>query len=753
MVDVSEQPPIPLLWAKLQPPKVAETVIRRGALDTLLDADATLTAIVAPPGYGKTTVAAQLTDRMPGATAWVGLESADDEPVRFWTYVAAAFSTAGVAGIGAVYDLLSDGPTAVAAATLHLRALVEQAEKPLCLVLDDLHVIGDSEIHDTLTDWLRNDITGLRIVAVSRHDLELPVGRLRSERRLSEARTRELAFDAEETAELLASVFDLSELTDAQVRAVSQRTEGWPVGCTLAGLALRGHPDVDTELARFTGDTRHLAEYLATEALEDLDDDVRAFLLATSIVSTLIPDLCDAVTGEIGSLRVLRNLVASSVFTSALDDAATVFRYHPLFAEHLRSILLEEHPDMVGDLHRRASQWYANRGDADSAINHAIVAGDADRARELVMENSVTFSNAGHFGTIRSWAEGLERMDGVSTEVGLLMAWAMLNQRRAVEVDRWIEVARAAATLPIEAAALDVHVPTIRAHQARHAGDIQSMLTEASRGTAAAAALPVDQSSAIFLRADAGHGAASSVLGAAQFWRGDHEAARDSLDQAAGIAIDNGMTLEVGFCYQYLAVVAAEAGELVDAEAFADQALVLSGPEGERHHQPILAHVALAIVGRLTGRPADADAALGHARRLAAIRPEPLAEALISLESARLHHQLGRQDEARRALREAKHRIDGLATTDLGGRIRRVENEIRFVARDATELPIGARELTDRELGVLTLLPHGLTRRELAAQLHVSENTVKTHLTSIRHKLGVRGRESIVARAEELGLL
>jgi len=126
---------------------------------------------------------------------------------------------------------------------------------------------------------------------------------------------------------------------------------------------------------------------------------------------------------------------------------------------------------------------------------------------------------------------------------------------------------------------------------------------------------------------------------------------------------------------------------------------------------------------------------------------------LIELQEARVQHLQGDINAARTALRAAKALEGELPDSRLGARIRRVESEIRFVPREVDDLPIGARELTDREQSVLLLLPHGLKRKELAEQLHVSENTVKTHLTSIRHKLGIQGRESIVDRARELGLL
>lgn len=746
-------PPIPLVWAKLEAPRLpTDAVIRPALIDRLAAPGAALTAIVAPAGYGKTTVATQLVERIGADRAWVSLEPADDEPVRFWTYVAAALCSAGVTGADETYGLLTTGVDAVPQASLALRARIEAHGRPVVLVLDDMHWLSDAVVESTMGDWLRHPLANLRIVCTSRSNLPLPVGRLRGQARLTEARADELAFDHDESAALLATTFGLADLTDAQLAAVRERTEGWPVGLYLAGMTLRDVPDIDSGLVRFTGDGRHLDEYLAAEAMDGISDGMRAFVLATSVVPVLYPDLCDAVTASTGSLGMLRTLANDSLFIAALDDGATVFRYHPLFREHLHSALLQDHPDQVAELHARAADWHERRGQPDAAIEHATAAGQLERAERLMLDLFLPYANAGHFGTTTNWVDALGPHEERCSEIAAAMSWSSLNLRRHADVDHWLAIATANARSKRERRSIELQRPAVLVHRARHLGDVGAMRRYAVEALDAADRLSRDDD-ALYL--DEGRRAAHSSAASAAFWAGDVDAARRHLVEALE-GRTSSLPLEETFCYQYLAMLDADAGDAGDAEtalAHADQALAQIDPSLEPIHLPTLAHLARSIALIELGRPADAADALAEARRIASIRREPLYDAAIELQQARLHHVAGDQEAARAAIRCARSLVDALPDARFDDRIRAVENATRFVTVDAEALPVGARELTDRERAVLELLPHRLGRRELARQLHVSENTIKSHLTSIRHKLAAPGRSSIVDRAVELGLL
>lgn len=210
--------------------------------------------------------------------------------------------------------------------------------------------------------------------------------------------------------------------------------------------------------------------------------------------------------------------------------------------------------------------------------------------------------------------------------------------------------------------------------------------------------------------------------------------------------------------YTYLALVAVERSACDEAKAHADQALnCIPDDDAERFHRPSLVHVVRARCLRSQGHLAEALAAVEHAERIEERTHERLHRVVTGIERSLILHRRGDRMSARAALRSARSIAEECPDARLDEQLRAAENAIRFTVADAveagTDLPVGVRQLTEKEHAVLSLLPHGLSRRELAAQLHVSENTIKTHLSSIRHKLGVPGRGDLVARARELGVL
>jgi len=343
--------------------------------------------VSAPAGFGKTTLLAEwlavgaARPTKESSAAWLSLDQGDNEPVTFWSYVVAALRSA-VPGVGETATALLDAPAPPM--TTVLTSLVNElaAADPLVLVLDDYHLIETVEIHEAMGFLLDHLPAQVHLVIASRADPPLPLARLRARGELLEVRAADLRFTDGEAA----AYFDGMglHLDAGDVAALEGRTEGWIAALQLAALSLRGRDDVATFIEGFAGDDRYVVDYLVEEVVQRQPEDVRRFLLETSILDRLSGPLCDAVTDQPGGRARLEALDRANLFLVALDDRRQWYRYHHLFADVLRARLLDEHPERVPDLHRRASAWHERAGDTTVAIEHALAAGDSDRAAGLV---------------------------------------------------------------------------------------------------------------------------------------------------------------------------------------------------------------------------------------------------------------------------------------------------------------------------------------------------------------------------------
>ena len=223
----------------------------------------------------------------------------------------------------------------------------------------------------------------VHLVIASRADPPLPLARLRGRGELVEIRAADLRFTADEAAAYLNEVMGLA-LTAEDVAALEGRTEGWIAALQLAALSMQGRDDVAGFIAGFAGDDRYIVDYLVEEVLQRQPDRVRSFLLQTSILSRLNGSLCDAVTGQDGGKAMLEALDRGNLFLVPLDDRRQWYRYHHLFADVLQARLLDEQPEDVPELHRRASDWYEQNGERSEAIRHALAGEDFERAADLV---------------------------------------------------------------------------------------------------------------------------------------------------------------------------------------------------------------------------------------------------------------------------------------------------------------------------------------------------------------------------------
>jgi LuxR family maltose regulon positive regulatory protein len=365
--------------------------------------------ICAPAGFGKTSLLADWARSGGRPVAWLGLDAGDNDPARFWRYVVAALDQAQPGIAERLGPLL--GPPAPRLFEGLVTALInELAAQPgrdeVLLVLDDYHLVDAGPVHESVAFLLENLPPGLLLVVSGRADPPLPLARLRARGQLAELRAAELRFTTEEAAALLGAAAG-PVLPDTAVVALTARTEGWAAGLQLAALSLRGRTDAAGFVAAFSGSHRFVLDYLADEVLDGQPGQVRSFLLETSVLERLSGELCDAVTGRSGSQAMLHHIERAGLFLVPLDEVRGWWRYHHLFTDLLRARLVQEQPGRVQELHRAAAAWSDEHDLGDDAVRHALAAGDAAWAAQLVERYVDVLLRRSEGVTLRRWLSTL----------------------------------------------------------------------------------------------------------------------------------------------------------------------------------------------------------------------------------------------------------------------------------------------------------------------------------------------------------
>jgi LuxR family maltose regulon positive regulatory protein len=740
-------PDAPLLETKLRPPARRPGIVaRRDLMDRLDEGEGRrVTLVSAPAGWGKTTLVGDwLAERAPGDAAWVALDVADNDPARFWRYVAEALRRAGTPiEDGAVGALSGGGETAEAGLSALVNALAEAPGRTV-LALDDYHVISDDAIHGAMAFVCANAPDGLRVVMTSRTDPPLGLSRLRARGDLLEIRAPDLRFSEGEARALLAEAG--LALDDGEVARLRQRTEGWAAGLYLAGLSLRGRGDASRFIADFAGDDRLVVDYLADEVLAGLPDARREFLLRTSILARLTGPLCDAVAGATGSARVLADLESSNLFLVPLDNRREWYRYHHLFGELLQHELALSAPDEIPGLHRRAAAWHLAQGSVDDAVRHSAAAGDLDAAADLIAENWSEHLRRGWTATAQGWL-GLLPPETVLADVRLCLAeaWLAINLGLPEDAERWVDAAGAAGGASADR---ELVASTVAARSLARllAGDAPQALRF---GKEALAATEGDQT---WWRA-AGCLAAGIALHAS----GRMDESHPILEECADVGRRTGAWAPALVALCHLAHQDVERGDLDSAERRAREALAYAEEESHSEYPHAAGgHSGLAQVLAARGRLDEAQAHADRGDELARRGRAPTEIAYSVIVRGRVAQARGDVALARRCAGDARALLDGAPSpgAHLLGQVERLDAALGAAAPGAPAAPPpGAGDLTERELAVLRMLTGLASAREIAGELYVSHNTVKTQVRSIYRKLGVATRADAVARARELGLL
>ena len=602
--------PGPLLETKLHTPRPRRALVPRPRLDALLDQawEATLTLVAGPAGFGKTTSLADWSTRVGDGrgVAWLSLDERDSEPSSFWTYLVSSLRTVAPDVGTAALDLLGTPHAPPRAALESLLNDLASCPSHVALVLDDYHLVQSAEVHEGMAFLVEHLPAQAHVVLATRADPPLPLARLRARGELVELRARDLRFTAGEAMQYLRDGMGLA-LDEQQVAALDQRTEGWIAALQLAALSMQGRTDVGAFIAGFTGDDRYIVDYLVEEVLQRQSEPVRRFLLETSILHRLTGPLCDAVTGRDDSRAVLEELDRQNLFVIALDDRRRWYRYHHLFADVLRARLLDEHPERVQALQRRASAWFHQNDHPAEAVDHALQGEDFPLAAALVERALADLRRDRRETDLRRWLQALPddlvRSNPVLTValVGALMAQGDLDgvDGRLQDAERWIERhADDPRLLTGPLRTLPSNVAMYRAGQARILGDVAGTIAHAERVHA--------------LSTDDDHlerGAAAALLGLARWSTGALEDARRGYTEALRHLSEAGHLSDVLGCRLALSDIEIDLGRLDVAAEVLDQGLRSAHEAAHPPRGTADMHVGLAALHVERG---DLDAALLH---------------------------------------------------------------------------------------------------------------------------------------------
>ena len=441
-----------LVESKLHPPPARPGIVARtGPVDRLLASDVgPVVCVVAPAGYGKTTLLAQWAQRTAHRVGWVSVDRRDNDPAVLLTYVAVALDRVEPIDPTIVRGLAGPGASIVGAVDRLAAAMVAMTG-PVALVLDHLELLENQECLDAVAELAARLPADAQLLVASRARPPLPVAVLRAQGRVVELGVEDLAMDHQEARALLEGAG--VGLDDAEVEELVLRTEGWPVGLYLAALAHKAGGPPRHAWAGFTGDDRFMADYLWSELLGQLPPERVTFLTRTAVLERMCGPLCDAVLDTTGSSAVLAWLEGSNLLLVPLDRQRRWYRYHHLFHELLTAELDRREPELIPELHRRAASWCEANGLPESAIDHAQAAGDTDRVARLVWKLALPAYGAGRVDTTRRWFGWFEYQGllGRYPEVAVLGAWLQALVGEPVAAERWADAAEhgpAAGTLP-----------------------------------------------------------------------------------------------------------------------------------------------------------------------------------------------------------------------------------------------------------------------------------------------------------------
>jgi LuxR family maltose regulon positive regulatory protein len=733
--------PFDFLESKVHPPALREGMVSRTALVNRLRATTTpVLTMVAPAGYGKTTLLAQWAERDPRTFAWVTVDDRDNDPVVLLRHIAAALMREGPLDDRLVDALRVSAPSVWSRAVPRLAAELA-ARGPIVLVLDNFNLLRSRGVLETVAALIDDEMDGSMLVASARVAPKLPLAPLRAGGRLAELGAEALALSRREAQMLLRGTgISMSQAQEAQL---IEQCEGWPAALYLAAVSIRDGEQLSDGPAPLHGDDRYVADYFHAEYLSRLRPGPLRFLRRTSVLDRMSGSLCDAVLDDEGSGAQLTKIERANLFLVPLDSTREWYRYHHLFRELLQRELAEEEPELLPVLHGRAADWFVAAGEDETALEHALAAGDSDRAAEILAAIAPRVYESGRVAALEDWFKRFERAGLLEDYPAVAVHGSRLHalRGRLEQAEAWLDAGargRTRSRLPDGSRSVAPWIAVLRAWMCSKGA--AQMLTDAELGLAGLASESNWRPGALLAR------------GVALVLLGKDEQADEVLALAATSAAEHHSTETQAIALAERALLATRADDYERAEELSRNATdVMDAGQVEDAPARALEQVTAAQMLLHRGRWNEARACLDAAQALL-----PQLTLAIPWLAVQTRIELGRgfvtlRDS--RALEEVLDEIDGLLERAPGlGTLAAAADTLRQEADAVPERERGATGLTPAELRLLPLLATHLSFRQIAEQLFVSRNTIKTQAISVYRKLGVSSRSDAVAEAQRLGL-
>lgn len=711
------------------------TVVRQAIVDRLCaDGDARVVTVVAPAGYGKTTLLAQWAEQDTRRSAWLSIDRFDNDSMVLLNGIRTTFLRAG---------MIRDRERALSGITSHnafpdgVTRVIQDLDTSMkgLLIFDRAERLQSSESLSIIRELAEQLPENVVLAVGSRIDVGLSTAALRARSVLFAVSTSDLAFTRAEVegvsrqAGIAIGERDIDELLD--------HTEGWPIAVYLKVIELQDN-DPPAEQLHVCGDDEEIARYVRNEVLSHLSPAELSFLTRTSMLHNLSGELCSFVLDDPEARQVLESLIATQKLILPVDQHRTWFRCHRLVRELLAADLRRREPAQQAALHARAATWYEAHGDDDQAINHAMIADDEDLVSRLVLASARRRFVAGEIDTVTGWVEWFADNDRSARhpEIALVAALAYSNTGDPGAARHWMAIAAANSgnfgpLEPLFRLARAMMCPQSIDHMRADATAAQEGLTAASEWYAAA----------------------TLMAAAATLWQGEIDAADGLFATAAETGERYNGAPAAAFAHAVRSGIANNRGDGTRAEALMERALRLVREHRlERMPACVLPFVAAARCATRRGDPAAAARFLAQAT---ALRPAlsvatPVASVHTLLEMAQAEAELANIGGARQVLREASdivHQCGNLGP--LGDRL----NEMKERIASAPLGDVGVATLTNAELRLLPLLATHLSFPEIGERLYVSRHTIKSQAMSIYRKLGASSRGEAVRIARERYLL